>query len=337
MFDARAAEAGAVVERGPHAVGETRGMLGVFTGFGIIAVIIAAGYLIARFNVAGPSPEIALSRVAFFVATPALLFTVLARSDVQVLFSGYLLVAAISAIGTSLVFLLLSRLFFRMSAGDTIIGTSAAGYVNSNNIGLPVAIYVIGSPEFVAPVLLLQLIVLSPIILGLLDTVSSGAVSLRRILTQPVRNPMIIASALGLAVAILGIPIPEAVMEPFDIVGGAAIPMVLMVFGMSLRGRPPLVDAGSRLASIVAIGLKSVGMPAVAFVLGEFVFALPPDQVLAATVMAALPTAQNIHQFAMRYERGTAIARDVVLLSTLVSMPVILVVVVVLGVLHPGV
>jgi predicted permease len=40
-----------------------------------------------------------------------------------------------------------------------------------------------------------------------------------------------------------------------------------------------------------------------------------------AVVLAALPTAQNVFVTAQRYERGIVIAKDTVLLTTIVAVP----------------
>jgi predicted permease len=46
----------------------------------------------------------------------------------------------------------------------------------------------------------------------------------------------------------------------------------------------------------------------------------------ASVVLAALPAAQNVYNFASRYEQGVALARDTVLLTTILSVPVLVVV-----------
>jgi malonate transporter and related proteins len=301
-------------------------MAGVLTGFGIIAFVILVGYLAGRFRVGGPTAPYVLNRIAFFVTNPALLFVTLAHADLKVVFSTQLVVAAIAAIAAAGLFLLLSRLFFRQPAAETTIGTLGSGYVNANNIGLPVAVYVLGSASYVAPVLLLQLIVFAPIALTVLDITSRGTVSLWSILTQPVRNPMIIASLLGILVDVLHIPIPAAVYQPFELLGGAAVPLVLMAFGMSLHGSRPLQAGHGRVEIATAVLLKSVGMPLVAFAVARYAFGLEGHALFAAVALAALPTAQNVYNFAARYERGMPVARDIVLLTTLFAVPVLLVI-----------
>ncbi|NEM91884.1 AEC family transporter [Galbitalea soli] len=301
-------------------------MAGVLTGFGIIGAVILVGYVIGRSGLLGDSAQFVLSRIVFFVLSPALLFTVLAKADVHELFSRLLVVSALSAVAAILLFFALARLVWRRRVADATVGAAASGYVNANNIGLPVAVYVLGNPAFSAPVILFQLLVLAPIILTTLDIATSGAASVRRILLQPVRNPLIIASALGVIVAVTGVTIPAPVMEPFTLVGGAAVPIVLMSFGMSLHGQRVFEPGSARIDVVVATALKLVVMPLVAWVLGALVFGLTGLSLFAVVTLAALPTAQNVFNYAQRYDAGTTLARDTVLITTVGSIPVLVVV-----------
>ncbi|WP_445023697.1 AEC family transporter, partial [[Kitasatospora] papulosa] len=69
-------------------------MQGVLTGFAVIAVVIGVGYVLGRRGHLGEDGRTVLTRLAFNVATPALLFTTLARADLSVIFSQRLLVTA---------------------------------------------------------------------------------------------------------------------------------------------------------------------------------------------------------------------------------------------------
>ncbi len=295
-------------------------------GFAIIAVVILAGYLVGRFELLGPHAHQVLSRLAFFVLSPALLFTVLAEADVRVLFSVQLPTAAVAAIATMVVSLVLSLGVWRRRVGDATIGALASGYVNANNIGIPVAVYVLGDATASAPVILLQLVLLAPIALGVLDVTTSGRASFGRILSQPIRNPLIIASLLGLLVAVTGVELPEPVLAPFELVGAAAVPVILIGFGMSLHGRRLLDTRGQRRDVVAATVLKLVLMPLIAWAMGAFVFQLDGHHLFVAVVLAALPTAQNVFNYAQRYRTAEVLARDSVLLTTLLSLPVLMVI-----------
>jgi malonate transporter len=305
---------------------KTEGMIGVLTGFAIIAAIILIGYLVGRSGVLGEHGRFVIGRLAFYVLGPALLFTVLADADVHVLFSSLLPVSLIAAAAVGAVFAVVARLVWKRPVSETVVGSLASGYVNANNIGIPVAVYVLGDPAYSAPVILLQLLVFAPVALTILDIQDRGRVSVRRILAQPFTNPIIIASLVGVLFAIFGVHLPAPVMEPFRLIGAAMVPVVLISFGMSLHGQRPLAPGSSRRDVLLASALKLVAMPLVAWSVGRYLFRLEGEPLFVVTVLAALPAAQNVFNYAQRYERGEILARDVVLVTTVLSLPVLLVV-----------
>ena len=300
-------------------------MLGVLAGFAVIAAVIAAGYLVGRLRLLGEHAPFVMSRLVFFVLTPCLLFSLLSHADPLVLFSSRLAVSALAAITCFALFTVVALLVFRRGAADTVIGALGSGYVNANNIGIPVAAYVLGDATYSAPVVLVQLLVFAPIALAILDAATSGHVSVGRVLLHTIRNPLIIASALGTLVAVTGVELPELVFEPFRLIGAAAIPVVLIGFGMSLS-RSRILEAGSgRRDVILASTLKLIVMPLAAFVLARFVFGMTGHELFAIVVLAALPSAQNVFNYAERYERGVVVARDTVFITTVLCVPVLLV------------
>jgi predicted permease len=264
--------------------------------------------------------------MAFFVTNPALLFTVLADADLASVFSEYMPIALISSLAIAVLYVLISRFLFRRPAAETAIGAMASSYVNANNIGIPIALYALGDVTPVAPVLLVQLLLLAPLYLTVLDLTSSRKPSFRAFLTQPFRNPMIIASLLGVAVAATGFRPPDPVWDSLVLLGGAAVPMVLLSFGMSLPGSRPLRRSPDRLQVLTATALKSALMPVAAYLTAHHLFGLDGHKLLAAVVVSALPTAQNVFMFASRYGRGIPLARDTVLLSSVLAIPALIVV-----------
>ena len=72
-------------------------MSGVVDGFVVIGIVILLGYLLARSGVLGQGAVEVLSRLAFFVASTALLFVTLARADVGAVYSEALVVTAVSS------------------------------------------------------------------------------------------------------------------------------------------------------------------------------------------------------------------------------------------------
>jgi predicted permease len=188
----------------------------------------------------------------------------------------------------------------------------------------------LGNAAFSAPVILFQLLIVMPIALALLDAATSGARSAGRILRQTARNPMLIGSALGVLVALLDIELPPIVFDPLTLVANACVPIMLISFGISLHGQRVLATGGRRADVLVASTLKLLVMPVAAWLLA-LAFSLPSEQVLIVVVLAALPTAQNVFNYAQRYDIGEIIARDTIFITTLGCVPVLFLATLLLG------
>ncbi|MEU3946184.1 AEC family transporter [Streptomyces sp. NPDC029526] len=307
-------------------------MQGVLSGFAVIAVVIGAGYLIGRRGYLGPHGSEVLTRLAFRVASPALLFTILADADLSVVFSSRLLVTALSAVGVAGVFVAVG-VARRWGTARTTIGALCSGYVNAGNLGIPIAVYVLGDASLVAPVLLFQLVGVTPVALTVLDLATSDGArqSLARRLLTPLRNPVAVGSLAGVAVSAGGLEIPGPVLDPLTLIGNMAVPAVLLAFGISLRGSTPPLRNGERGAVLLAVALKSFVQPAVAWVLAAGVFGLRGPLLLDVVVTSALPAAQNLFTYASSYRAGETLAREAILVSTVLSVPVLVVVAALLG------
>ncbi|MGA5369831.1 AEC family transporter [Streptomyces griseoincarnatus] len=306
-------------------------MQGVLSGFLVIAVVIGVGYVIGRRGHLGAQGSEVLTKLAFHVASPALLFTTLARADLSVVFSGRLLVTALSTAAVAGVFVAVG-VGRGWGVGRTTIGALCSSYVNSGNLGIPIAVYVLGDASLVAPVLLFQLVGVTPVALTILDlSTAGGKQPLWRRLLTPLRNPVALGSLAGVAVSAAGVRIPGPVWDPVQLIGDMAVPAVLLAFGISLRGSTLPLRSGDRGAVLLAVGLKAVGMPLVAWALAVGVFGLRGAHLLDVVVTSALPAAQNLFTYASSYGVGERLARESILVSTALSVPVLLTVAAVLG------
>lgn len=306
-------------------------MLETLTGFAVVGLAIAVGYLLGRIDLLGPHARHVLGRLTFFVLSPFLLFTVLAQADARVLFSSLLPVSAIAAALIIGIYALMAKLVWKRSVGETVIGALSAGQVNSNNIGIPLSLYLLGSAAYPAPVILMQLLVFTPISLTILDTVTSGRTSVWRTFVRTATNPIIVGSALGTLVSVLDIELPPIVMEPATLIANACVPVLLISYGISLFGQRVLGTSGYRKDVLLASGLKLLVMPVIAWVVAQFLFGLSAHEVLIVVVLAALPTAQNVFNYSQRYDIGESISRDTVFITTIGCIPVLLAATLLLG------
>jgi malonate transporter len=304
---------------------------GVLAGFATIGIIIGLGFLLAQLKILDTSAQGVLTRTAYFVASPALMVTVLGGTDVHGLLSANLIASLGSVAVSATIAVLVARLLWKREAADTVIAAFCAAYVNAGNLGLPIAAYALGDAALIAPMLLVQLLVLQPAGLAVLDGITHepspgmtwGRLLLIRI-AGPFRNPLAVGSLVGLVLALTGISLPVAIHAPLTLIGGMAVPCMLLAYGISLRlgPRPGAGEPPIQVATLVSI--KLVVQPIAAYLIGAYAAGLVGSDLLAVTVIAALPTAQNVFTFAMRYDRGVILARDTIFATTLLSVPVIL-------------
>lgn len=301
-------------------------MIGVLTGFAVVGLAIVTGYVIARIDLLGEHARYVLSRLTFFVLNPFLLFAVLADANLSLLFSALLPVSLLAAVAMFLIYAIVARLLWKRGITETVIGALGAGYVNGNNIGIPIATYLLGSGAYAAPVILVQLLLFTPAVLTILDSATSGGAAgrrgLQKALLRTLRNPMIIGAALGVVVAVTGLQLPEIVMAPVQLLAGAAVPVLLISFGMSLYGQRVLTTRASRRDVLLSTAMKLLLMPVAAWLIG-MAFHLDPHAMLVVVVLASLPSAQNVFNYAQRYGVGEILARDVVFLTTFGCVPIV--------------
>jgi predicted permease len=306
-------------------------MLQSLTGFVVVGVAIVVGWILGRIDLLGEHARPVLARLTFFVLSPFLLFVVLSQADVRTLFSALLPVSAVAAVVIIGADALVSRFVWKRPLGETVIGALSAGQVNSNNIGIPLSLYLLGSAAYPAPVILMQLLVFTPIAMALLDAATSGRSSFWVTILRTVRNPIVIGSALGTLVSVLGIHLPPVILQPAVLIAGACVPILLISYGISLHGQRVLSSRGRRRDVLLASTLKLFVMPALAWALAVFVFGLHAHDVLVVTVLAALPTAQNVFNYSQRFGIGEVISRDTVFVTTVGCVPVLIVITLLLG------
>ena len=305
-------------------------MLGVLAGFVTIGAVIGLGALLAQWRILDVNGQKTLVRLSFFVASPALIVTVLAYTDVSQIFSANLVASLVSVVVAASIWVLLARLVWRRSVGDTVIGAFGSAYVNAGNLGLPIAAYALGNASLIVPMLLTQMLILQPAGLMALDLATSKVSDLSRrawlwyMLTRPFRNPMTVGSLVGLLLSVTGIQIPALIGDPLQLVANMAVPGMLLAYGVSLRLGPRFGAGEDRVPLATVVALKVVGQPLVAFLIARFVVGLEPADVFAVTVIAALPTAQNVFTHAVRYNQGVVLARDSIFLSTVLAVPALI-------------
>ena len=185
--------------------------------------IVALGYWFARrFQFTDMA---ASNRINMDIFTPALIFDVMSRSDYAVADYNLLLLAGVAVVlGSGLVAWPIARLLgFQW---QTFVPPMM--FNNSGNMGLPLIVLTFGEAALPAAIILFAAENFLHFLLG--QQMITQQWSLIRVL----KNPMILATILGVAVSISGLVIPEAIRLPITMLGQIAIPLLLFSLGVRM-------------------------------------------------------------------------------------------------------
>ena len=296
----------------------------MLAAFAPIWALTAVGFLVGRSRVLGNLAVDVLGRFVFYVAMPAALLSMLTRHPLTGLAGPGFAAFAIGTIVAGGTGFAMTRWVFRRPLGDQAIGGMASGYVNAANLGIPVIVQVIGNASFVAVVLLLQTAIITPIILGALDVAGNTSPDehrWRRLLTLPIRSPILIACVLGVLLGAFGVHLPGVLDSITALLGAAAVPTALVALGLSLVSAGPTDGEPPRPKEVaVAVALKVLVQPAVTFLVAWSLFGLHGLDLLAVVICAGLPAAQNTFVYARAYGVDGRFPRDCIVASTALSM-----------------
>ena len=78
---------------------------------------------------------------------------------------------------------------------------------------------------------------------------------------------------------------------------------------------------GRRIDTLMASAFKLIVHPAIAYAFARFALGMDGQALFAVVVTSALPTAQNVFVAASRYKTGLTVAKDTVLITTVVAVP----------------
>jgi malonate transporter len=298
---------------------------GVLQGFFVVGMVLFAGYLLARYNVLGPQGTKVLSALSFTVGLPSLMFSMIATRHVTEVLSATGLISVITAVACMLIFVAVGALR-RWGTRRTVIGALTTGIVNSTNLGVPLSVYVFGSATYVTPIMLFQLALLTPVALTILDLADPKGhkLSVLKVLSTPFRNPVTVAAILGILLSALEVEVPELVLAPISLAAQMTVPLMLIIFGMSLHGISLRGGTGDAAPTTVAVVLKSAIQPVLAWALAAHVFHLDQFSTFVVTACAVLPTGQNVVLYSIRYGVGQALAQSTAVITTVLSVPLLL-------------
>jgi predicted permease len=295
-------------------------MLAIFLKTLPFFALIGVGYMAGRTRFFTAEATAYLTKFVFYFALSAMLFRFSANLPFAEVWDTRLVIAYLW--GTAFVYGIATIVGFLrgLDVPTTAIEAQCAAIGNTGFLGVPMLILLLG-PEAIGPVMLalaVDLIVFSSLIVILVTGSRGGATGMgmvRMIGLGLLKNPMVVAMALGFIWSGLELPIPVPMNEFLEILGAAATPGALFAIGASLayKSAEKLHIAGW--LSFCKLVLHPL---LVAFAMA--IFAVDPYKASVVIAAAALPVAGNVYILAQHYGIAPQRVSTSILISTAVSI-----------------
>jgi malonate transporter and related proteins len=287
-----------------------------------VFALIMMGAGCRRFDLLGSEAVRELNRFSVYVAQPALLFGITAHAEWSAFQPGFAL-----AVGGALFlpFLVVAVVMWRRAGGENaVIDALCATSANCGLIGLPLVTLIEGRSglAFAASAALITGCVLQAVgVAGMELGRASGHGPWRAVgkaASVVLRHPMVVAPAAGVAVSLIGLPLPEGAETFVRLLGGAAIPLGLVTLGLFIADHARFDRKDLGWAPLVAI--KLAGTPVLAWMLAGPVLGLSDQAVRLAVLSAMMPTGAGPFMLAQVYGCRGAVAAQATLYSTVLAV-----------------
>ncbi len=300
----------------------------MFTTLGIVLPIFAlvgVGYGCRKAGVLGPNASAELNRFVVRLALPAWLFDIMAHTSWAQLYQpGFM---AAFGLSSAIVFGLTvaARRRARRPLADATLDGLNAGYANAGFIGLPLCLVAFGN-ESLAPATVATILTVCVLFAVAIVMIEIGLQAetrplrlARKVGRSLIRNPLLVAPALGAALAATGLPVPASAETFLRLLGNAATPCALVALGLFLARQSDGM-AGRAGSTLAFVALKLVLQPGIAWLLAVPVFGLSSLLTHIAVVMAAMPTGTGPFMLAEYYRREADVTSHAILISTIGSV-----------------
>ena len=281
--------------------------------------IIAAGFLIVRLKIINESGEKALTDLVLSVILPCNVFCSFFAGNFENLAVDCFWILMIS-VGVQVIALLYTRFVFRMQNKKQQCDLSYAMISpNTGFFGSPIAESIFGPVGLMLTCIYLipQRLVMWSVGLSMFTGVSEKRTAVRKLIT----HPCVIACILGLLFMVLKLPFPDWILSPVRMIGRCNTPISMLVIGM-IVSKVSLKALANKTVIMFSIHRLFV-VPAIIFIVCCL---LPVSRTVfgVSVLLAAMPAGATTSMLASKYDKDPVFAAELVVFSTICSIPAIL-------------
>ena len=283
--------------------------------------LIGIGYLLRRIQFMSEQDGTILSKFAFYILLPPLMFTSILSGDAsKSLNINFIFSYEIITIFIFVVTYLLGSILKLKTMEKGIFGLNSA-YPNYGYIGVPLCILAFGAQAAIPLALILladTFVLLATLIFyKLMETRKTSLQELSKEIVQRfIRNPLMMSVFVAFIFSIADIKIVTTIDRTLSIVAASATAVALIALGVSLNVTS-IKNQKSILFFITLI--KLIIHPILIFIIFQFQTDIDPMWIKTAIVCASLPVAANVFVLANYYNAFANESAASITITTIVS------------------
>ena len=280
-------------------------------------LIIAVGYLVKRLGWIGQEDVRRFNKVTFYTFMPVMLFYNIYTSDFsQAVRLPYVLFVVGVALGMVLLSFVITVLAEKTPQRRGVM-IQAAFRSNFVLLGLPIAMELLPGGNFGVTALMIAIVVpvYNMMSVVVLEYFRGGRPKVGEVLLAVAKNPLIIASLLGLLAQALHIALPEVLVSFAGKMNSAATPLILLLLGASFQLRDL---SGYKKELAICVGLRLVVFPGL-ILTAAMLLGIRDIEFVTLLAMCAAPTAVNSFNMAQQLGGDSQLAGSAVVVSTVLS------------------
>ncbi len=255
------------------------------------------------------------ARLAMYLLTPGLIAHSILHAQLVAAEVGKIVSFALMLTGAMLLITLTVGSALGWSSPQRSAAVLSTTFMNAGNYGLPLVMLALGPAGFERAAVFVVMESFLMYSLGVYFA-ARGRMDWRRAVASVLKMPMIWAALSALAVRLLGIPLPDFILKPVEMLANGALVVFVILLGMQVASIE-LKGAWSKIG--VATLLRLVVSPLVAMALVAWL-RLEPLTARVMVLESAMPSAVNTTLLAVEFGAEPDQVSGVTLVSTLLSL-----------------
>lgn len=284
--------------------------------------LIFIGYLSRVIGIMGESASSELNKFVIYLGLPSLLFVSIVKADLSLGGEVRFLISYVASMLSVFMCYYFYAVSIKKEPVHGIIEALGASYANTGFMGIPLCILVFGTdgilPAMIATIMTACLLFgITVVMIEIMVNKGNGTInSINKVGKSLIKNPIIVAPALGFIVTAIDHDLPGGVIELFSILGDASVPCALISIGLFLRSSHKVQSSSVK----TLVFFKLIIHPAITAFFVFYIFNMPLVYSFSALLLSALPIGTGPYMIAALYNEEIPALSKAILFSTLLSI-----------------